>query len=1156
MIRNSHGPFRIMRRLSFRAEAAPGPRTSRILHFPAQFVYNSCLMPARFTKLRTVSVGVLWLVLSSTAPPLLRPAARAGGEAVPGSRQIDAVFGRRPNVFPAALKARRYAEVILACLNAIERDPGDAASFFWLAQALEQQGESSGSSAILQVAARLDALARDHPDEINFGYGLGLLEKAQGNFARARILFEDAISRGASFWPVYQEYVTSYRTKSDLDAIAGFLGTLLDSWPSDPLVLQAAGRIAFYRSEFPEALGILEQARALFHEEGDTAAEGRCLVGLSEVLTYSNDFPGAFDRASQGLKNARRIGDRWLEIEALERCAFAFHDMGEIAKADDTCREALALSRESAYRTLESLCLRTTGVIEIERGNLARAEDLLDQAAGYYRRTFNLRSQAVCLYWLTIVHKHKGDYSRAMADSREALEIGRQIDFKTGEAFSLTEIGDIYLQLGDYAQALEYNKQALGIIENPIGKWSREECLNTIGYVYAELNDYQKALEYFRAAFDYIESIGLKREEARCLYNIGFAAFKLGDFPQAFECFSKSLAAAGAAGHKLIQIRDYVGLGNLHRLQGAWKDSRRAYERAREIGAEIGQPNVVWEAYAGLGALHAARKEYEPAVASYKKAVGIIEDLRVQLLLREHSSRFFESKVPLYESLVNVLFEKEEAAPSPEGLAECFAVVEKARARSFLDDLQKSRIDFDALSKEEKEALEAIQRRISRASGKLMDASLGGEARAELRDEMEKANDDFLAFIEAARARYSFYAFAAYREPRRLSEIRERLLDGETGLIEFFVAEDRLYAFFVTINGLDVRRLSPEESRETLQLADDYVRLVSSRDLSGPDIAPSGNRLYKALLGGVPKKDLAGLKNLIVVPDRALNYLPFETLVPGEAADPGRAGVHFLLEDYRISYAPSASTLVSILIRGGRPEAGMDLLSVGDPVMGGVDEKGVFPDYDWDRRFVLKPLAFASTEIRSISSLIDRGFRTTMSRGDAREDTLKSLDLAGYKILHFATHGLLDENAAGRSALVLTRDPRSSEDGFLRAGEIYNLKLNADLVVLSACQTARGKMGKGEGIQGLARAFFCAGSKSVVASLWNVGDRSTARFMKAFYRGLAGGKPIQEAVRAAKVEMYRSGAPPCGWAAFVLIGEGNRGIALHPASSRSGTLHF
>jgi CHAT domain-containing protein len=193
----------------------------------------------------------------------------------------------------------------------------------------------------------------------------------------------------------------------------------------------------------------------------------------------------------------------------------------------------------------------------------------------------------------------------------------------------------------------------------------------------------------------------------------------------------------------------------------------------------------------------------------------------------------------------------------------------------------------------------------------------------------------------------------------------------------------------------------------------------------------------------------------------------------------------------------------------------------------------------------------------SIAALIAPDSRRIVSGDEATEAQVKKLPLSGYKILHFATHSLLDETVASGSALVLSADPMSEEDGFLQAREIYNLELNADLVVLSACQTAGGKMEKGEGIQGLSRAFFCSGSRAVVASLWDVNDESTSDFMKSFYGFLTEGETKQESLRLTKIKMCRSDAwRPYHWAAFVLIGEGDAAIALHRAPFWLRPLHF
>ena len=998
------------------------------------------------------------------------------------------------------------------------------------------------------VTQRIERLLQDRPGNVYYHYGLGVAYQKQNKYALAREHLKKSISSGGDFRDVYSELVNCFLTKKDIEDTAAFLRARLIQSPDNAFLHQAIGLVHYYSSEYYDAHASLEKARAIFHEKGARGEEGQCLLNLSDVFTYLNDYPGALQAAQTGLRISRETGDRILEIQGLERSAFVWTDLGKDAEARESCQQALTMAREIVCRRLEILCLRTWGVIFLERGDLARAQDSLSQALAYYQQTAALRSQDICLYWLTLLYKDKGDYSKAMACATEALRISRQIGFKTGEAFHLTTIGDIHLALGNYERALEFNKEALGVTEQYIGKWSREECLNTIGFVYIELREYGRAMEYFKGALEYIRKIGHRREEARCLYNIGFAYFKLGDLPNALTCFNASLSAANLAGKRIIQAQNYNRLGDLYR-----------------VGHEIGQPTAIWEAYAGLGALFTARRDFPSAIENYKKAIGIIEDLRVQLLLREYSSGFFKSKIAIYEALVNLLFEGYEKKATAETLEECLYYAEKAKARSFLDDLQKAKVESTSLPREKMDELEQISRKISRLSSEFNNASLSPTDRAELRERLGKAEDDYQLFTERARAENPNYSKTVSSEPCRLPEIRRKLLNGETGIVEYFVGEENIYVFFITARNLSVRRLTPPESQRTLRLVSNYIRLLSSREIMSSDVAPAGRKLYDALFGAAGRNDLSGIKNLIFIPDRTLYYLPFETLVPAEEPGSSRTSSRFLLEDYGISYAPSASTLVCILERQEKTRAAADLLAIGNPLLGranemnrgGRKENDVLFEYYLEKRFVLHPLEFASREMESISSLVAPGWRRIVSGAEATEDGVKKLLLSGYKILHFATHSLLDEMVASRSALVLSVDAHSEEDGFLQAREIYNLKLNADLVVLSACQTAGGKMEKGEGIQGLARAFFCSGSKSVLASLWNVNDESTSHFMKSFYGYLTEGQTKQESLRLTKIKMCRSGKwRPCHWAAFVLIGEGDAVIPLHRSSFWRRLLHF
>jgi CHAT domain-containing protein/uncharacterized protein HemY len=1030
---------------------------------------------------------------------------------------------------------------------------------------MEQAGAPDLEAAVPDVIRVLQKVVADHPRSARFRYGLGVAYLRRGDLDQARAQFEAGILSGADFWAVYEALADAYLTEADIRKTLAFLESRSERNATDPFLLQAIGLLRYYSSEYSEAFASLEKARGIFRARGMEKEEAQCLLNLSDVFTYLNDYPGAQERASEALRLARTLGDKRLEILSLERGAFIWADLGKDAKAYDACTLALVLSRELASRKLEVLCIRTLGVVLLNRGDLRGAEEHLSQALSYYRTTRALRSQDICLYWLTLLLRDRGEYVRAMDCAREALRISRVIGFKTGEAFHLTAIGDIHLSLGNYERALEFNKDALVVAEKYVGKWSKEECLNTIGYVYMELRDYGQALASFSEALRYIEKIGHRREEARCLYNLGFAHLKLGDQANAAACFEKSLQAAGRSRNRIVGASTENRLGDLYLRQGLWDKAEAAYERAAAAGRAIGQPTVIWEAASGLGALCAARRDIPRAIAHYRDAIDVIEDVRVQLLLREQSSGFFQSKISIYEAMVDLLYEAYRDKPEEAVLEECLFYAEKAKARSFLDDLQKAGLAAPTLPQEMARQLELISSRVSRLSSELSSGRTEEADRPEIRRQLERAEDDYEILVAKAGPGSPGSSLAVSSQPRRLPEIRRALLDGRTGLIEYFVGDDRIFVFIVTRDRLAVERLAGPESERTLRLAADFVRLLSSKEIVDADIVPAGRRLYGALIGLADKGILAGLENLIIVPDRTLHYLPFEALVPPDRAGAPSGRGHFLMEDYGLSYAPSASTLVSILQRNRPAAAVWDLLAIGDPISdsgrkgagGPAAGQDILFEYYRDRRFGLRPLEFAAGEIKAIAGLIDPAFRRTVTRAEATEARIKRLSLADFRVLHFATHSLLDEQVAAHSALVLTRDQDQGEDGFLQAREIYELPLRADLVVLSACQTAAGKIEKGEGIQGLARAFFCAGSRSVVASLWNVNDASTSRFMRTYYEYLTRGRTKQEALRLTKIKMSRArGSGPFHWAAFILIGEGGSGVPLHPTPWWRRLLHL
>jgi CHAT domain-containing protein len=381
-------------------------------------------------------------------------------------------------------------------------------------------------------------------------------------------------------------------------------------------------------------------------------------------------------------------------------------------------------------------------------------------------------------------------------------------------------------------------------------------------------------------------------------------------------------------------------------------------------------------------------------------------------------------------------------------------------------------------------------------------------------------------------------AAARSAAPLRVEDVRRDLLAEGEVLLEFSLGDSASYLWMVGEEDLVLRRLPP---RETVAAAVRRWRAALTRpDPAGdPELWAASSALCALLFGedGVPRS----AKAVYVVPDGPLQFVPFEALLdhaPDVANGAGvRSPLPYAFAGKQVRYGPSASSLVVLAQHARRPGQGrtaMDLLAVGDPAF---TESGA--EAAAAVRAGLAPLPFSRKEVETIASHFDPARRTLLLGEAARESALTGPSLARYRILHFATHGLVDERRPERSALALSHPRGPGEDGYLQVSEICRLPLQADLVVLSACETGLGKMVRGEGVLGLPRAFFFAGSSAVVVSLWSVSDRSTAELMSVFYRELVAGRASPAEALARAKEALRTSeafAHPFYWAPFILIG--------------------
>jgi len=597
-----------------------------------------------------------------------------------------------------------------------------------------------------------------------------------------------------------------------------------------------------------------------------------------------------------------------------------------------------------------------------------------------------------------------------------------------------------------------------------------------------------------------------------------------------------------------------------------------------------------------------AAKMREQALNAYREALKTIETIRAGSLRADESrTTFLATTKDVYDEAASA-FAETALLNSPAGnalsgkaldyAAESFKITEAGRARSLLDMLGEVNAQITegvpaALLKRKQDNLNRQQEIAEQLTG----ISLSGDQKqkpADLEKELDKLQTEFDEIENQIRAGSPRYAALTGAQPLTLAETQQKVLDDGTVLLEYSLGNDTSYAFAVTQSGVSLFKLPPRSNID--KLATDFrAQLIPpklQRRIVGIDVVaeqqrglglvegPSenltafvaaSNALYRAAVE--PASNSFGDKRLLVVADGALNYIPFEALVRStDGAD--YASLSYLVKSNEIVYAPSASVVAAIRQSGNKP-SGKNLLAVADPIFSSDDSrvkgKAGVPAAAEARGLGLglesavndvagEPTPAGGLRLARLvgtrveAEEIGKIAKSNGSQADlwidlnASEDNLRSRDVTNYRIIHVATHGLLDAERPQFTGVVLSLVGNKDNDGFLRTDEIFNLRLGAPLVMLSACETGLGKEKRGEGVIGLTRAFMYAGAPTVGVSLWSVADKSTADLMADFYRRLLGpasSNSASVAMRAAQLGLIsgKKYSAPFYWAPFVIVGD-------------------
>jgi CHAT domain-containing protein/Flp pilus assembly protein TadD len=831
--------------------------------------------------------------------------------------------------------------------------------------------------------------------------------------------------------------------------------------------------------------------------------------------------------------------------------------------------------------------LESRGTIEA----LRQAIEKLEKARFNLHAIGEIEGEVAMIGRIGQIQTRLTEFQKAFDSFKEAIAIAHASGNKDGESNALSNLGSVYYQIGDYKSALDLYNQASELAGDTQPPSNRTALLNNLALSYQALGNYQKASEIYIKALSIAQGIG-GRTHATALHNIAALYDKQNEYAKAIDTYQQALVIRRAAGDRFGEAATLNNLGTLynklHRNDEALDSFNKALLACRAVGYRRGEITTLY----GLAYALYDTGKFAESRERLEEAISILESIRTELTGQDTRASFTASTNQVYKLYIRLLMDLQSQNPSGHYETAALEASERARARTLLEQLSEAHVNLraeidPALLQQERQIQQQLSSKSLAQRGTLAEKHTDEEAQS-LQHEIDGLLNQYQEIETKIRASSPRYAALTKPEPMSIADIQNKVLDPETLLLEYCLTGDKTFLWVVsksevktyTIGKSDEVEASARRFYELLTARAKRVRFETSGERddriarADADLRQVSAELGAMLLG--PASSQLSNKRLLVVADGILQYVPFSALsLPSSQRAEARARP--LVADHEIVTLPSASIL-SELRRDlqGRKPAPKTVAVFADPVFGKDDDRikansaklegqatqlgqsatrraSVQSDAlrsagetDDDLETPAIPrLPFTRREAQAIVALVPASERQEALDFDANRAAAISPDLSQYRYVHFATHGYMNSTHPELSGVVLSMVDRQGkdEDGFLRALEVFGLKLPAELVVLSGCRTGLGKQLNGEGMIGLMRGFMYAGAARVMVSLWDVSDQATAELMENFYKAMLGPRHLSPAaaLRAAQVTVMnkKEWQSPYFWSAFVLEGEPN-----------------
>jgi len=1001
----------------------------------------------------------------------------------------------------------------------------------------------------------------------------------------------------------FAEAVESYRRAAAAFEKVG------DKW-KEGLALWSAGIVLRTKMQWPrEAIGLLDKAWQLLQgaEKAVDAAWARSELSWAYLETAG--YKEAAAVSSEVVEMARRERIPAVAFQGylvLAQASEGLFNYEDALKHYQAAVESIRENKQIVDPRQEAAVFWLKGKLHRLLSQYGEAIEHFHVAAARYRDAHEAKSEADVLtdlaetfFWLGDTRPAMNSYHRALRLYEERGNLAKQVEVlaalaETGWLSDETPAEDVYRYLMEGRKLLTSIRLAMASdpevslveVRNQLWKrfpdefeqlvhiWRtrspslRREDIATGAYLEFIIRESKRVFQSWRAKspsldLDYLMAAGNFYQRAGRIYLLQGSLDTAIEWLTLAEVYHTSVPYNRDLGFEWG--KNWFYLGEAHRRKGNHDLALFFLNRSKLLATLLRTPEIHW-VYAGLAMTYSALGDVSNAINHYLYGLGMLESVQDQQGLQELKIDVLGGAIYAYRGLVTLLLDLH-AQTGDEGFRnEAFKQNERLRARAFLDMLGKSRAtrfggEIGLLVGNTEDVLK-LKARIHR---RLRIPNLEREEEAKLLDELDDLRNRLNA-LQLERAKQDQrYAQIVNLRPVTISDVQSSI-GPDTILLEYSVDPEASTLWAITKDEVQVYRLPGASALPTLQ---QYLKTLREPLVGSDEVARHlalGSELYRSLLKPA-EGQFRGKKQLIIAPDGPLYYLPFEALIMpalGGNQDGSRTlrDSGYLVKQYRISYVPSASVFVAQGSHRRKAEKldQFPLLAFGDPAYvdldsisaGEKDEGGVASKVVGGTR--MGRLPFSAEEVHRIARVWDVPTSSEhINLGDrATIEKLRETDLSRYRMLHFATHGVMGDEVGwtNQPALVLlqARD-KDRRAALLEFADVLDLKLNADLVVLSACETGLGTLREGEGIVGLTRAFMYAGASSVVVSLWRVEDQSTSLLMERFYKRLKQGQGKAEALRQAKLEVMNAtielraiGKPeqlasPFYWAPFILVGE-------------------